>query len=338
MKISEIAELAGVSIGTVDRVIHKRGRVAPLTKAKIEKIIKDSGYKTNIIASNLKTGATLKIGILIPKLNTEQGYWEKCYSGVKKAIDEISAFSVEVVLREFDRQVRGDLLSKGLELVQDKIDVLALAPIVQSESYQLISQLNNIQYAFFDSPLCNTTPITENLQDPYAAGWCSARLMELFKPGENTFFSLQMHNTAYNQQRRSQGFIDYFKNKQATVLNYTWQESSDDLFFSFVDSLLLEYPEVAGIFMTNSATGQLAKYIANKKMEKHPCIVGFDLLNENVEQLKKGNIAALISQQPELQGYNTLQEIFRIKVMRLEETVPTSPIPISIILKENIPE
>lgn len=338
MKISEIAELAGVSIGTVDRVIHKRGRVAPLTKAKIEKIIKDSGYKTNIIASNLKTGATLIIGILIPRLDTEQGYWEKCYSGVKKAIDEISAFSVEIVMLEFDRQVRGDLLNKGLELRDKNIDVLALAPIVQSESYQLISRLGNIQYAFFDSPLYNTSPITENLQDPYAAGWCSARLMELFKPGKNTFISLQMYNTAYNQQRRSQGFIDYFKDKEATGLNYTWKESSDLLFFSFVDSLLLEYPDVAGFFMTNSATGQLAEYISKKEIEVHPCIVGFDLLDKNVEQLKLGNIAALISQQPELQGYNTLQEIFRIKVMKLEDTVPTSPIPISIILKENIPE
>ncbi len=338
MKISEIAKLAGVSIGTVDRVLHNRGRVAPQTKAKIEQIIKESGYKTNIIASNLKTGATLKIGLLIPMLNSEQGYWNKCYSGVQKAIDEISAFSVEIITEEFDRQVRGDLLNKGLVLKEKNIDVLALAPVVQSEAYQLISQLDNIQYAFFDSPLKNASPITENLQDPYAAGRCSGRLMELFKPGKNIFISLQMHNTAYNQQRRAQGFIDYFNDKEATVLNYTWQESSDLLFFSFVDSLLLEYPNIAGIFMTNSATGQLAKYVASKKMKNHPCIVGFDLLDENVEQLKVGNIAALISQQPELQGYNTMQEIFRIKIMRLENTVPSSSIPISIILKENMPK
>jgi len=39
MTVHEIAALAGVSIGTVDRVLHKRGRVSAATKAKIEAII-----------------------------------------------------------------------------------------------------------------------------------------------------------------------------------------------------------------------------------------------------------------------------------------------------------
>lgn len=43
MKISEIAKAAGVSVGTVDRVLHNRGRVSKETKANIEKIIKENG-------------------------------------------------------------------------------------------------------------------------------------------------------------------------------------------------------------------------------------------------------------------------------------------------------
>ncbi len=338
MKISEIAELAGVSIGTVDRVIHNRGRVAPDTKKKIDKIIKESDYKPNIIASNLKKGKTLKIGILIPLLSSEEGYWTKCYGGIKKAINEISAFSVEIITKEFDRMIRGDLSSKGKELIDSNIDVLAFSPIVQSESYQLINMLDGIPYAFFDSPLSNTTPITENIQDPYKAGICGARVIELFKPGKKTFISLQMHSTAYNLQRRQQGFIDYFEDKQATVIPYIWSEDNDELFHSFIDSLFLEIPTIDGIFMTNSATGILADYLSKKNLAYYPSVIGFDILEKNLEQLKKGNIDALISQQPEMQGYNTMQEIFRIKIMKRADTVATSHIPISIILKENIPE
>jgi transcriptional regulator with XRE-family HTH domain len=39
MTVHEIAELAGVSIGTVDRVLHKRGRVSAATKARVEAVI-----------------------------------------------------------------------------------------------------------------------------------------------------------------------------------------------------------------------------------------------------------------------------------------------------------
>lgn len=338
MKISEIAELSGVSIGTVDRVIHNRGRVAPDTKKKIDKIIKDSGYKPNIIASNLKRGKTLKIGVLIPLLSSEGGYWEKCYGGIKKAINEISAFSVEIITKEFDRMLRGDLLSKGEELIESNIDVLAFSPIVQSESYQLINLLNDKPYAFFDSPLSNTNPITENIQDPYKAGICAARVMELFKPGKKTFISLQMHSTAYNLQRRQQGFIDYFKDKDATVIPYIWSKDNDQLFYSFIDSLFIEIPNIDGIFMTNATTGILSDYLSKKNLEHYPSVVGFDILEKNIEQLEKGNIKALISQQPEMQGYNTMQDIFKIKIMKRADTVTKSPIPILIILKENIPE
>jgi len=39
MTVHEIAALAEVSIGTVDRVLHKRGRVSTATKANIDAII-----------------------------------------------------------------------------------------------------------------------------------------------------------------------------------------------------------------------------------------------------------------------------------------------------------
>ncbi len=45
--IKEIADLAGVSRGTVDRVINNRGDVNRETAEKIRAIIKQLGYKPN---------------------------------------------------------------------------------------------------------------------------------------------------------------------------------------------------------------------------------------------------------------------------------------------------
>ena len=54
MTIREIARRAGVSIGTVDRVIHKRVRVAPETRKRVEALIEELGYTPNPIARHLK--------------------------------------------------------------------------------------------------------------------------------------------------------------------------------------------------------------------------------------------------------------------------------------------
>lgn len=45
--IKEIATLAGVSRGTVDRVLNHRGDVNPQTEKKILQIIRDLDYKPN---------------------------------------------------------------------------------------------------------------------------------------------------------------------------------------------------------------------------------------------------------------------------------------------------
>ncbi len=51
--IKEIASLAGVSIGTVDRVLHNRGRVSADTIKRVEEIAAQIDYKPNIMAKSL---------------------------------------------------------------------------------------------------------------------------------------------------------------------------------------------------------------------------------------------------------------------------------------------
>ena len=53
VRIKDIAERAGVSKGTVDRVIHNRGNVAPAVKQRVLEVMKELNYRPNILASAL---------------------------------------------------------------------------------------------------------------------------------------------------------------------------------------------------------------------------------------------------------------------------------------------
>ena len=62
----QIAELAGVSRGTVDRALHNRGRVNPEVAAKIHKIAAELGYKPNLIGQALvKSRREFKLGAIL---------------------------------------------------------------------------------------------------------------------------------------------------------------------------------------------------------------------------------------------------------------------------------
>jgi len=336
MKISEIAKAAGVSVGTVDRVLHNRGRVSKETKANIEKIIKENGYIPNAMARSLKIGSKLKIGVLIPNLDSESGYWNEIYSGFLKAAKELESFNVTIIKEEFNRDENSSLLKAGLKLLNLNVDAIALAPVIQEESYKFINEIKDLPYAFFDSSLSNAKPITENLQIAYKAGWCAARVMNLFTKDGKNYICLQMHKKAYNQEQRAIGFFKYFDNLDANVSTYIWDDKTNYSLNSFLDNICSKEQIIDGIFVTNDATGLVSSYFSKKNLENMPSIIGFDLVQNNKQELINGNISALISQSPENQGYKTIMEMFRILFLKQEQPKNNEPIPINIIIKENL--
>ena len=64
--IKDIAAQAGVSTGTVDRVIHDRGRVSVDVKEKVLQVMQDLNFEPNLIASTLAFNRILTMGVLMP--------------------------------------------------------------------------------------------------------------------------------------------------------------------------------------------------------------------------------------------------------------------------------
>ncbi len=64
--VKDIAERAGVSRGTVDRVLHDRGRVADDVKVKVQQAIEALEYKPNLVARSMATQKTFTIACLLP--------------------------------------------------------------------------------------------------------------------------------------------------------------------------------------------------------------------------------------------------------------------------------
>ncbi|MFR4972259.1 MAG: LacI family DNA-binding transcriptional regulator [Butyricicoccus pullicaecorum] len=95
----QIAELAGVSRGTVDRALHNRGRVNPEVAARIFRIATELGYKPNLIGQALvRTKRDFKIGAILQSAETPT--MKIVLEGLKQAVDELRASGVEVVIRE----------------------------------------------------------------------------------------------------------------------------------------------------------------------------------------------------------------------------------------------
>ena len=84
--IYDIAEQAGVSIGTVSRVLKGSANVKPATRAKIEEVIARCNYQPSAVARGLTQSHTHTLGIILPKLTNPN--YVKIFEG---AYDEAAA-------------------------------------------------------------------------------------------------------------------------------------------------------------------------------------------------------------------------------------------------------
>ncbi|MDR1559394.1 MAG: LacI family transcriptional regulator [Clostridiales bacterium] len=71
LSVKTIAEMAGVSVATVSRVINQNGRFSAETEKRVKDIIKQFDYQPNQLARGLRVSKTRVIGILVPDITNE---------------------------------------------------------------------------------------------------------------------------------------------------------------------------------------------------------------------------------------------------------------------------
>jgi LacI family transcriptional regulator len=84
--IREIAELAGVSIATVSRVVNGHSDVSEETRDTVMRIVREHGYATNRSARGLSAGRTGLVGVLVPLVYPV--YFSAILSGAAEALYE----------------------------------------------------------------------------------------------------------------------------------------------------------------------------------------------------------------------------------------------------------
>src|SRR5690606_13589265 len=137
--IKDIAQMAGVSKGTVDRVLHNRGKVSKIAFAKVDKVLKEIDYRPNPIARNLKKNKTYSIHVLLPD-PIKDPYWIPANEGIVEASNQFTPFGILIRNYLYDPTDRSSFMDQSREAIQSKPDVLLMAPIFENESQVVLGQ------------------------------------------------------------------------------------------------------------------------------------------------------------------------------------------------------
>lgn len=341
--IKEVARLAGVSIGTVDRVIHNRSGVSPDTFDRVTKIISETGYKKNNVASRLKLAksSTLNIAVLLPnEAYQESHYWHLPLQGVEKAIEELQGMGITYELFTFYMGNEDSFESAANEIFKNDFDALLTVPFFYDACHKITTEKNqhNIPIVFLDTKqeLSHCYFIYQN---SYKSGAVAGRLLYqvIGKKGNYVIVSLTNTNIREkNMVEREAGFRAFMQEhtKVAEERIFSIQNSSNNL--SAVKTAFEQIPnsEPLGIFVTNSRAYLLTEILKRSK-HLNTTMIGFDLNANNLALLNENKIQYVLNQKPDFQAYNAIKGIFKLLTEGNSSSLSTD-IPVEILIKENL--
>jgi LacI family transcriptional regulator len=340
--IKDIAQIAGVSIGTVDRVIHNRGEVSLKTKEKILKITNTLNFQPDVIASMLASKKIVRFALLMPAADRESTFWKMPIIGIEKAIKEIEHYGVVYSKYQFSLSNKNTFLEEGRSALNDNPDGILIAPSFKKEATEIakICDEKKVPYVFLNSTIADQNQICFVGQDALQSGFVSAKLMDYGLAEGSEILVVSILSFLKNNNHlldRKQGFLQYFENKKERNIKLISLEI-DSLnlgdVYEALRNAFSQNPSIKGVFVTNSRVFLVARFIESQKMENIK-LIGYDLTVENIPFLEKEIINFLINQKPVEQAYRALTVLFN-KVVLKKDIPKEILLPIDIVTKENL--
>jgi LacI family transcriptional regulator len=337
--VKEIARRANVSIATVDRVLHNRTGVSKDTKEKINAIIKELDYQPNLLARRLASARTLHLVTLIPMVSKETDYWAVPLEGIFQAESEIKPYDVKITKFFYDMNDRDSFVKQAELILKEEVDGILLAPAFIEETIEFTNacQKRKIPFVFINSDIPNQKSLCYYGPNLFHSGYSAAHLINYLIHKEDKILLVNISKEIeldHHILRKEEGFMAYFnKINKKTIVKLNIRQTDYASVKKQLSESLVKHPDIKLIFVTNSRVSKVAQYLESID-RKDILLIGYDLLKNNIEYLKKDIIDFLVCEKPQEQAYRGIRTLYQYLVFNLKAEKEYF-MPIDIIHKEN---
>ncbi|MGN1281928.1 MAG: LacI family DNA-binding transcriptional regulator [Succinivibrio sp.] len=313
--VKTLAKAAGVSRGTVDRVLHNRGSVKKELVLKIKTLAKELGYVPNRAGRALSgIKERYKIGVMMPSIGN--AFFDGVIDGIEKACLEYEELGVDVIMHKIQGYDEATHLKAIDELRNKGCSAMCLATVDTEAVAKKIKECQalGIKIILLNSDVTGSDRICYVGSDYIKAGKTCAGLLSLIsKEDRLNILVVTGSHLMQGHRKRIEGFETELK---ALNVNYTIQaqiESNDSDIKAQIETskYLNDHKEINCVYVTGAGVqGVGAAIIATGRKD----IIGiaFDDIYTNIEMVRAGIFKFVICQQPDRQGYHSVKRAYQL--------------------------
>ncbi len=315
MTIKQIADLCGVSRGTVDRVLNGRGKVKPETEERVLRTIRQLGYTKNIAGKALTMKKTTPvIGVVVS--SERNPFFDDVIEGFEKAEKELTDYGVTVTIKT----MRGYDVQRQLELIAELekagVSALVIQPINDARIARKINDLgeSGIPTITVNTDIENTCRSCYVGSDYTAGGVTAAGVMRVVTGGRAKLGIVTGVSRLLGHDLRREGFERHIKAVCPDIKIADSASAMDDTEHSYrmTIAMLNRNPQIDAIFIVAAGAEGVCRAVVEKKLQDVIRVVAFDTIPATISMMRSGLVRAVICQQPMRQGHDSVIAAFDI--------------------------
>lgn len=338
LTLRDIARQAGVSLATVDRVLHNRPGVRPDTVRRVKETIARNSFQPHVAAAELARGRARRFAFVMPSGPNLFMQQIQSYLGEMSGWLSARRLAVEMVATDvFDASV----LASSLEALAGEYDGVAVValdhPSVRAAINDLVDGGAKVVTLVSDVPASRRHHYVGI--DNIAAGRTAGALVgRLVGPRSGKVAIVAGSQGLRDHAERIFGFNQVMAAEfpGLNVLPVLEGRDEDERSGQLMSRLLGKHPDIVGLYNVGAGTQGVARALTDSGREKQVVFVGHDVTSLTRKLLLQGVMDAAISQNP---GHEARAAVRVLLALARGEPILSEQekIRIDIVMRDNLP-
>ena len=312
--IKQIAELCGVSRGTVDRVLNNRGNVKPEKRQLILSTARQLNYQPNPAGKALAARKKKHIvGVLIASDGVP--FFEDVLLPMRKAALKYENYGLKVIWRSM-RGFNVDEQCSIIDELAQKVNALIINPVNDQRIIRRLDQLvaDGVFVVTINNDVDNCRRHCYVGSDYLQGGRTAGALLKMIAPPGIHAGVLMGSKSMQGHRERLKGFLEVLEKTDGFQLMGVRENNDDDIIsYEETRQLLSEHPETNALFVISSGAYGAARAVVAQN-RRDVIMVVFNTIPSTVRMMHSRLIQAAIYQHPRQQGRRAMQVVFEYLV------------------------